>query len=190
MSPAPAFSRASDSSSPLDETRAYREQRAVRTRWNPGPAPTATDKPHRKVDRAGPRWIEATALVDHVIPVVAVREAGAQEDPANVDVVGDIGTVKRLDRYLEVSFEHFDRHRGLLLTDPVERQQPALDLIGGRFVAPDPSCIATVIANDPPGGGGDPRRDRVDETLEHGRSGYCLRDAGEVVAQSVGVQMP
>jgi hypothetical protein len=90
--------------------------------------------------------VEPAGHADHVIPVVPVRQPGPQEDPANVDVIGDVALIEVADRDAEVPLQNLDGHRHLLLSDAHEVVEPLLELVGCRIVGPDRRGV-TVVAS-------------------------------------------
>lgn len=73
--------------------------------------------------------MQPPGTVDHVVAVVEVGEAGAEEDAAQVDVVGDVASFHVPDGHAAVAFQDLHRHRGLLLADADERLEALLQLV-------------------------------------------------------------
>jgi len=64
-----------------------------------------------------------------MVAVVTVRQTGAEEDAAQVDVVGDFAPIQVPDGYATVALKDLHRHRGLLLADAGKRLEVFLQLL-------------------------------------------------------------
>lgn len=75
-----------------------------------------------------------------MLSVVAISEAGAEEHPAEVDVVRDVTAFQRPDRGAHVPLKNLYRHGGFLLANANERIKTPLQLVRRRLVGPDSVC--------------------------------------------------
>src|SRR4051812_3189788 len=94
-----------DVGGPGDVLRAGIPEGAPRAVGDARVAPAATDVPGGVVEGAGAFGVERAGHGDHVVEVVALGQTGAEEDPADVDVVGDVALVEAADLLAEVAGE-------------------------------------------------------------------------------------
>jgi|tagenome__1003787_1003787.scaffolds.fasta_scaffold20482095_2 hypothetical protein len=99
-------------------------------------APSPADEPGRQIECARSCRVELAGNGNHVIPLVAIREAGQKEHASNVHVVDDVAPVEVRDCDAEVTLEDLHGHRGVLLADAREGDErssaPAADDRGGE----------------------------------------------------------
>ena len=110
--------------------------------------PATTNQPGRKVQLAWSGGVQVPSNPDHVVALIAMRQARSKEYAPQVNVVRDVAPMQVSDLNSEVTFQDFHRHGRLLLTDSGEGVKAPLQLLGSRLVSPDSASLAAIFIDN------------------------------------------
>ena len=108
--------------------------------------------------------------LDHVSLFIAFRQAGAKEEPPYVDIERDVAALEMCDLHSTLALKDLDRHRRLLLSDPMELVEPVAQYLSTRMVIPNPFGVPGILVNDSARPRNEPSRHLVDEAVQRGRA--------------------